>query len=48
MRKKKDIPVIENFEITGVAAEGKSLGRWNDLVSTARSTAMPRGISSGW
>ena len=32
MRKKKDIPVIENFEITGVAAEGKSLGRWNDLV----------------
>ena len=63
MRKKKDIPVIENFEITGVAAEGKSLGRWNDLVvfvpygapgdvidlkSPARSTAMPRGISSGW
>ena len=32
MRKKKDIPVIEGFEITGVAAEGKSLGRWNDLV----------------
>ena len=32
MRKKNDIPVIENFEITGVAAEGKSLGRWNDLV----------------
>ena len=31
-KKKKDIPVIENFEITGVAAEGKSLGRWNDLV----------------
>ena len=32
MGKRKDIPVIENFEITGVAAEGKSLGRWNDLV----------------
>lgn len=31
-RKRKDIPVVENFEITGVAAEGKSLGRWNDLV----------------
>ena len=24
-KKKKDIPVIEGFEITGVAAEGKSL-----------------------
>ena len=24
---------MENFEITGVAAEGKSLGRWNDLVT---------------
>lgn len=31
-RKRKDLPVVENFEITGVAAEGKSLGRWNDLV----------------
>ncbi len=31
-RKKKEYPLIENFEITGVAAEGKSLGRWNDLV----------------
>lgn len=31
-RKKKALPIIENFEITGVAAEGKSLGRWNDLV----------------
>jgi len=30
--KRKDIPVIENFQITGVAAEGKSIGRWNDLV----------------
>ena len=35
MRKKKDIPVIENFEITGVAAEGKSLGRWKDLIVLA-------------
>ena len=32
MRKKKPLPLLENFEITGVAAEGKSLGRWNDLV----------------
>lgn len=31
-RKRKELPLIENFEITGVAAEGKSLGRWNDLV----------------
>lgn len=32
MGKKKNLPVLENFEITAVAAEGKSLGRWNDLV----------------
>ena len=32
MSKRKDIPVIPNFEITGVAAEGKSIGRWNDMV----------------
>lgn len=31
-RKNKPLPTLENFEITGVAAEGKSLGRWNDLV----------------
>lgn len=32
-RKKKPLPIVENFEITGVAAEGKSLGRWNELVT---------------
>lgn len=32
-RKRKPLPIVENFEITGVAAEGKSLGRWNDLVT---------------
>ena len=32
-RKRKELPLVENFEITGVAAEGKSLGRWNDLVT---------------
>ena len=32
MGKKKNLPLLEDFEITGVAAEGKSLGRWNDLV----------------
>ncbi len=32
MRKKKPLPLVEKFEITGVAAEGMSLGRWNDLV----------------
>ena len=31
-KKFKKLPIVENFEITGVAAEGKSLGRWNDLV----------------
>jgi 23S rRNA (uracil1939-C5)-methyltransferase len=30
--KKKNLPLLEDFEITGVAAEGKSLGRWNDMV----------------
>lgn len=32
-RKKKPLPIVEHFEITGVAAEGKSLGRWKDLVT---------------
>ena len=32
MGKKKNLPLLEDFEITGVAAEGKSLGRCNDLV----------------
>ncbi len=32
MSKKKPLPVVEGLEITGVAAEGKSLARWNDLV----------------
>jgi 23S rRNA (uracil1939-C5)-methyltransferase len=30
--KKKDLPVLENVEITDVAAEGKALARVNDLV----------------
>lgn len=38
-RKRKELPIVENFEITGVAAEGKSLGRWNDLV-----TFIPYGV----
>ena len=33
MAKKKDLPLIENVEITGVAAEGKALVRINDLVT---------------
>ncbi|MBP5561724.1 MAG: class I SAM-dependent RNA methyltransferase, partial [Muribaculaceae bacterium] len=32
VRKKKQLPLVEGLEITGVAAEGKSLARWNDLV----------------
>ena len=31
-RKRGNLPLIEGFEITGVAAEGKSLGKWNDMV----------------
>ena len=31
-RKRKELPVVEKLEITAIAAEGKSLGRWNDMV----------------
>lgn len=31
--KKKNLPIIENIEITGVAAEGKALVRINDIVT---------------
>ncbi len=31
-RKRKELPIIEGLEITKVAAEGKSIARWNDLV----------------
>lgn len=31
-RKKKELPLLERVEITGVAAEGKALARVNDLV----------------
>ena len=31
-RKRKNLPVVEGLEITKVAAEGKSIARWNDLV----------------
>ncbi len=31
-RKRKELPIVEGLEITKVAAEGKSLARWNDLV----------------
>lgn len=33
MGKKKNLPIIENVEITGVAAEGKALVRINDIVT---------------
>ena len=33
MTKKKNLPVFENIEITGVAAEGKALVRINDIVT---------------
>lgn len=31
-RKKKSLPIIENVTIESVAAEGKSIVRWNDMV----------------
>ena len=31
-RKKKPLPVLENVTITGIAAEGKSLARVDDMV----------------
>ena len=31
-RKKANHPLIESLEIVAVAAEGKALGRWNDIV----------------
>ena len=31
-RKRKELPTLEHFEITGVASEGNSLGRWGELV----------------
>ena len=31
-RKRRELPVVEKLEITAIAAEGKSLGRWNDMV----------------
>ena len=31
-RKRKELPVVEGLEISKVAAEGKSLAKWNDLV----------------
>ena len=31
-RKRRELPIVENLEITGIAAEGKSLGRWNEMV----------------
>ena len=31
-RKRKELPLLEGVEITGVAAEGKSIARVNDMV----------------
>ena len=31
-RKRNDMPLIEGLEITALAAEGKAMGRWNDIV----------------
>ena len=31
-RKKANYPLVEGLEIVDIAAEGKALGRWNDIV----------------
>ena len=31
-RKKANCPLVEGLEITTLAAEGKAMGRWNDVV----------------
>lgn len=31
-KKKKELPVVDNLKITSLAAEGKSVARWGDLV----------------
>lgn len=31
-KKRKELPIAEGLEITTIAAEGKSLARWNDMV----------------
>ena len=31
-RKKANYPLVEGLEITTLAAEGKAMGRWNDVV----------------
>ena len=31
-RKRRELPVVEGLEITTIAAEGKSIARWNDMV----------------
>ena len=31
-RKKKEFPLLEQIKITAVAAEGKALARYNDMV----------------
>ena len=31
-RKRKELPILPEIEITGVAAEGKSIARFNDMV----------------
>ncbi len=31
-RKRKELPTLEHFEITDVAAEGNALGRWGEMV----------------
>lgn len=38
MARKRKLPLLENMEITGLAAEGKSIARWNDMVVFVKNT----------
>ena len=43
-RKKKVLPLLENVEITAVAAEGKALARVGAIIMTAIDSSRPLGL----
>ena len=48
-KRKKDLPLINNVEITDVAAEGNALARINDMVVfTERTKIMQKVTWTGW
>ena len=46
-RKKANYPLVEGLEITTLAAEGKAMGRWNDVVVFVLPVMACR-INSAW